>query len=157
GSDKFSIYPSIGRVLKKFNTGVHIKTAGTTWLEEIIGLAEAGNEGLAIAKEIYRNAFQRFEELSKPYATVIDIDSTKLPDPAQVAKWDGAAFADTLRHEKTNPRYNPSFRQLLHVGYKIAAEMKERYLAALTEFEDVIARNVTQNIFERHIKPIFMI
>jgi hypothetical protein len=156
GSDKFSIYPSIGQVLKKFNAGVHIKTAGTTWLEEIIGLAEAGDKGLEIAKEIYRNTFHRFEELSKPYATVIDIDPIQLPTPDQVFQWDGEAYAATLRHDKTNPRYNPNFRQLLHVGYKIAAEMKKRYLDALKEFEDVIARNVTQNIFDRHIKQIFL-
>ncbi|HEX9974122.1 MAG TPA: tagaturonate epimerase family protein [bacterium] len=156
GSDKFSIYPSIGLALKKFNAGVHIKTAGTTWLEEIIGLAEAGDKGLEIAKDIYRNAYHRFEELSKPYATVIDIDPKRLPTPDQVYQWDGATYAGTLRHDKTNPIYNPNFRQLLHVGYKVAAEMKDRYLDALKQFEDVIAINVTQNIFDRHIKPIFM-
>jgi hypothetical protein len=35
-----------------------LKTAGTTWLEEIIGLAEAGGEGLALAKEIYTEALR---------------------------------------------------------------------------------------------------
>ncbi len=53
GSDKFSLYPVIRSVLKKFNTGLHLKTAGTTWLEELIGLAEAGGDGLVIAREIY--------------------------------------------------------------------------------------------------------
>ena len=53
GSDKFSIYAPIHRALKKFDAGVHLKTAGTTWLEELIGLAEAGGEGLDLAKEIY--------------------------------------------------------------------------------------------------------
>ena len=42
GSDKFSLYPIIRRTLPKFDAGVHLKTAGTTWLEELIGLAEAG-------------------------------------------------------------------------------------------------------------------
>jgi hypothetical protein len=45
GSDKFSVYPAIHSALKKCNAGVHLKTAGTTWLEEIIGLAEAGERG----------------------------------------------------------------------------------------------------------------
>jgi hypothetical protein len=53
GSDKFSIYEPIRRALKKFDAGLHIKTAGTTWLEELIGLAEAGGDGLEMAKEIY--------------------------------------------------------------------------------------------------------
>ena len=42
GSDKFSIYGAIRRALKRHNAGLHIKTAGTTWLEELIGLAEVG-------------------------------------------------------------------------------------------------------------------
>ena len=42
GSDKFSIYRPMTKALKKFDTGLHIKTAGTTWLEELIGLALAG-------------------------------------------------------------------------------------------------------------------
>ena len=33
--------------MTKFDAGVHLKTAGTTWLEELIGLAEAGGSGLA--------------------------------------------------------------------------------------------------------------
>jgi hypothetical protein len=41
GSDKFSLYAPIRRGLSRFNAGVHLKTAGTTWLEEVIGLAEA--------------------------------------------------------------------------------------------------------------------
>ncbi|GAH66083.1 unnamed protein product, partial [marine sediment metagenome] len=41
GSDKFSIYGPIAGALKKFDAGLHLKTAGTTWLEELIGLAMA--------------------------------------------------------------------------------------------------------------------
>src|SRR5207249_1055188 len=39
GSDKFSIYAPIRRALARFDAGLHLKTAGTTWLEELIGLA----------------------------------------------------------------------------------------------------------------------
>src|SRR4051812_49082558 len=73
GSDKFSIYPAIGRAIRRTGAGLHIKTAGTTWLEELIGLALAGGEGLAIAREVYAQALARFDELCGPYATVIDI------------------------------------------------------------------------------------
>jgi hypothetical protein len=40
-----------------------VKTAGTTWLEELIGLAEAGGEGLAIAREVYAKSLQHKEAL----------------------------------------------------------------------------------------------
>ena len=156
GSDKFSIYGPIHKAITKFGTGLHLKTAGTTWLEELIGLASAGGEGLEIAKEVYACALGRYDELCEPYATVIDIDQAKLPDANTVAGWSGEQYANTLRHDQSCDTYNPHFRQLLHVGYKVAAEMGERYLDALKEFQDVIAKNVTENIFDRHLKRIFI-
>ena len=154
GSDKFSIYAAIHEATKK--SGVHLKTAGTTWLEEIIGLAEAGGDGLALAKEIYAEAYAHREELCGPYATVIDIDPKKLPQPAEVAKWTSEQYTSALRHDPRSPEYNPSFRQLLHVGFKIAAKMGPRYLKLLEANEAVIARNVTENLFDRHIAPVFL-
>ena len=156
GSDKFSIYPAIKNAIRKFDAGVHIKTAGTTWLEELIGLAEAGGEGLVIAKKVYARALERFDELCAPYATVIDINKDKLPGIVEVGNWDGPQFAAALRHDQSCDQYNVNFRQLLHVGYKVAAEMGDEYSNALEKYEDVIAQNVTENIFERHIKPIFI-
>jgi hypothetical protein len=156
GSDKFSIYRPIHAALKKFNAGVHIKTAGTTWLEEVIGLAMAGGEGLAIARKVYANALGRFDELCGPYATVINIDKKGLPEAQEVAKWSGDDFAAALRHEQSCRKYNPNFRQLLHVGYKVAAELGSEYTNALKKNEKIIAENVTTNIYERHIKPIFV-
>jgi tagaturonate epimerase len=156
GSDKFSIYAPIGATLKKFDVGLHIKTAGTTWLEELIGLAMAGGDGLAIAKEVYAKALPRFDELCAPYATVIDIDPARLPDVHDVEKWDGEHFASTLRHDPSSERYNPDLRQLLHIAYKIAAEMGTRYLDALDKHHDIIAQNVAENIYERHVRRIFM-
>ena len=156
GSDKFSIYSAIHDAVLKFDAGVHVKTAGTTWLEEIVGLAEAGGSGLAIAREVYREAYAHAEELCKPYATVIDIDYAKLPQPEEVDGWSGEQFTSALRHDQRNPAYNPSFRQLLHVGFKVAAKMGDRYLKALEENEAIVAKNVTANLFDRHIKPIFL-
>jgi hypothetical protein len=156
GSDKFSIYQAIHDGAKKFDAGVHLKTAGTNWLEELIGLAESGGNGLAIAKEIYAEALAHKDELTGPYATVIDIDDSKLPTAEEVNGWTGKQYAAALRHDQSNPAYNPSFRQLLHVGFKIAAKLGPRYLEALEANEDVVAQNVTENLWERHIKPVFL-
>lgn len=156
GSDKFSIYAPMGRALKKFGAGLHVKTAGTTWLEELIGLAMAGGDGLAIAKEVYAKALPRFDELCGPYATVIDIHRSRLPGVREVDKWDGERFASTLRHDPSCRTYNPDFRQLLHVAYKIAAEMGTRFSDALDKHSDIIAQNVAENIYERHVRRIFM-
>ena len=156
GSDKFSIYPPIRRALKKFNAGLHLKTAGTTWLEELIGLAEAGGNGLVVAREIYADAIDQMDELCIPYVTVIDIDKKKLPSKEEVNGWTSTQFVAALRHDPKCKAFNPSFRQLLHVGFKIAARMGDRYLNALKQHETIIARNVTENLFERHLKPLLL-
>jgi len=156
GSDKFSIYSAIHESMSRFSTGVHLKTAGTTWLEEIIGLAEAGGDGLTLAKEIYAQAYDHSAELCAPYATVIDIDPTRLPTPTSVSGWSSEQFTSTLRHDQSSSAYNPSFRQLLHVGFKIAAKMGRRYLDLLEANEAVIAKNVTENLYTRHIAPVFL-
>jgi hypothetical protein len=156
GSDKFSIYKPIRDAIHKFDAGVHLKTAGTTWLEELIGLAEAGGEGLKLAKEIYAEAYAHREELCAPYAAVIDIDPAKLPSPEEVNNWSSEQFVSALRHDPKSPKYNSSMRQLLHVGFKVAAKMGTRYLKLLEQMEDTVAKNVTTNLFDRHIKPLFL-
>jgi hypothetical protein len=154
GSDKFAIYGPISKVLQEFNAGVHLKTAGTTWLEELIGLAEAGGEGLAMAKEVYSQAYAQSDALCAPYASVIDIDTSQLPAPDVVQGWDSDTYVKSLRHDLSCDLYNPNLRQLLHVGYKVAAKMGDTYLQALQDHEAVISRNVTTNILDRHIKPL---
>jgi hypothetical protein len=156
GSDKFAIYRPIREVLQKFGAGVHLKTAGTTWLEELIGLAESGGEGLEAAKKIYSEAYAHKDELCAPYSSVIAIDPAKLPRPSEVGVWSSDQFVSALRHDPKNLHYNSNLRQLLHVGFKVAAKMGTRYLDLISEAKDTIAKNVTENLFERHIRPLFI-
>jgi len=115
----------------------------------------AGGDGLSIAKEVYAKALLLFGELCGPYASVIDIDTAMLPTAEQVDGWDGNTFASALQHDQSCEQYNLHVRQLLHVGYKIAAEMGTRFTDALRKHEDIIAQNVTENIYDRHISPVF--
>jgi len=156
GSDKFSLYRPIHEALGKFDAGIHLKTAGTTWLEELIGLASAGGDGLEIAKEIYAEALSRYEELCEPYASVIDINRVELPSAESLQAWNGKTFARALRHDSSCPDYNPHLRQLLHVGYKIAAEMGSRFTDALEKHATVITAGVTENLYQRHIRPLLL-
>lgn len=156
GSDKFSIYGAIARTMKKTGAGVHLKTAGTTWLEELIGLAEAGGGGLELAKKVYSEAYAHAEELCAPYAAVIDIDAGRLPEPGEVSSWTPERYVRALRHDANDPLYNPHLRQLLHVGYKVAAKLGGAYLSMLKECEASVERNVTENLFARHIRPVFL-
>lgn len=155
GSDKFAIYPEINKITKKLGAGVHVKTAGTTWLEEIIGLAEAEGDGLEMAKTVYGEAFEQRAALCGPYAAVIDIDDTRLPSVEDVRSWAADEFVRALRHDSSDKLYNADFRQLIHVGYKVAAKMGEDFYGALAEHAESVARNVTYNLYERHLKPLF--
>jgi hypothetical protein len=155
GSDKFTIYPIMAEIIKKYDKGLHVKTAGTTWLEEVIGLAVSGDEGLAVAKDIYKKALERKEELCGPYADVIDIDDDRLPSAEEVSTWSGEKYGNTLRHIPGHPDYNSNFRQLIHVGYKVAAEMGEGYTGLLEKYSDAVGGCVEENIYDRHLKRLF--
>ena len=156
GSDKFSIYEPIRKALADTGAGLHIKTAGTTWLEELIGLAEAGGEGLKLAQEVYAQAYEARAALCEPYASVIDIQESELPTPDVVNGWTSEQYVNALRHDPSCEQFNLHFRQLLHVGYKIAAKLGDRYLSMLVQFKDSVSRNVTTNLLERHMKPLFL-
>ena len=156
GSDKFSLYPIIHRVIQQTDSGIHVKTAGTTWLEELIGLAESEGEGLELAKDIYAYALSHSDELCKPYASVIDVDLSALPTETEVRRWNGTRFASAVRHVPAHPYFNASMRQLLHVSFKVAAAKGHRYTDLLAENEAIVARHVTGNIYVRHLEPIFI-
>lgn len=155
GSDKFSIYPIMAEVIAKHNKGLHVKTAGTTWLEEVIGLAVAGGDGLKLAKRIYEQSYTRREELCAPYADVIDIDPDQLPTVEEVNSWTSEKYANTLRHIPEHPDYNSNFRQLIHVAYAVAAKMGNEYTDLLVKHADVIGGCVEENIYDRHLKRLF--
>jgi hypothetical protein len=153
GSDKFSLYAPIRRAMETFDAGLHMKTAGTTWLEEVIGLCEAGGEAVELVKELYRRAWERKDELAAAYAAVIHV--TNPPRPEAISAMSGPELAAAVRHDRSNPRYNPELRQLFHIAYKIAAEMGDDYYNMLDAHEEIIAAHVTGNIYERHLKPVF--
>ncbi len=156
GSDKFSIYPVINRLIKKYNAGLHLKTAVTTWLEELIGLAEGGVDGFTFVKKIYKEAMGRYDELTEPYSTVLNIDISALPTMGNLQLWSSEEFVDALRHNPMNFRYNKHLRQLLHTAYKIAAEHNDEFYSLLNKHEAVVGKNVKDNILNRHLKPLFL-
>ncbi len=154
GSDKFAIYDGVAAILKRHDAGVHVKTAGTTWLAEVEGLIEAGGDGLAMAKTLYAEALDHIDELCAPYATVLDVQREALPAAATVEAWDAPSFRDALLHDSACPRYNPNLRQLMHVAYKLAAKKGGSWFYLLEAHRGIVSRRVTANI-DRHIRLIF--
>jgi len=156
GSDKFSLYPYIHELLDRYDAGVHLKTSGTTWLEELIGLALSGNDGLSMVKAIYEQAYGRYEELTQPYAPVVDIEKDQLPYPEAFCEWTGQIIAAKLEHNPDSLEFDPQIRQFLHCSYKIAAEQGEDFIRHLQQNKNLVADRVTYNLYERHIKPLFV-
>jgi len=156
GSDKFSLYPIIRKIIRQHDKGIHIKTAGTTWLEELIGLSLSDSKAVGLVKKIYEKAYLKKEQLCEPYKTVIEVTPEMLPKPEEVENWTGQQLANAISHNPQHPEFNPSLRQLLHVGYKIAADLGEEYTQAIQKNAEIIGQCVTLNLFERHIKPLFL-
>jgi len=86
---------------------------------------------------------------------VIDIKQQELPTAAEVDQWGSEKFANTLRHIPGHPDYNANFRQLIHVGYKIAAENGTKYTDLLDKHHDLVGSCVEENLFDRHLKRLF--
>lgn len=156
GSDKFSLYPHMKKLIKEHDMGLHLKTSGTTWLEELIGLAESGGDGLKMVQDIYKAAYSRYDELTKPYLPVIDIVESDLPDPSEFSRWTGRQIADAIEHNPDNPKFQSGLRQFFHCSYKIAAEQGDSFTKLLIDNRSKISNRVTDNLYKRHIKPLFV-
>ncbi|MCI6907956.1 MAG: tagaturonate epimerase family protein [Eubacteriales bacterium] len=98
GSDKFSVFPCVGRETR----GVfHVKTAGTNWLEAMRVVAE---HDPALYREIHRFALASFDEARAYYHVTTDL--TKIPD------------VDTLSDAELPALFTQNdARQLIHITY----------------------------------------
>jgi hypothetical protein len=57
---------------------------------------------------------------------------------------------------QSDKRFDPGMRQLVHVAFRVAAAMGGRYYEALDRHEAAVSRNVTANLWERHLIPLFI-
>jgi len=135
GSDEFCLYEGIGEIVRREDAGLHLKTVGTTWLEEIVGLAESGGDGLAMAREAYRAAYDSIDEVMAPYPSVMDIDRARLPSPSDVDKWESGDLVAALWHGRSD----------------------SPFLDALGRHEESASRNVTMNLWERHLRSLVVV
>lgn len=135
GSDKFSVYP----VVKKITDGdIHIKTAGTFFLEEVRLLAKVKPEEF---KKIFQFSKEVFETERTSYSLSTDLKN--IPD---LNKLGGEEIFELLHTEKGNK----DLRQVLHVSYgKILTDP-----VFLKSLESTLKcyENELYKIFSLHIK-----
>lgn len=106
GSDKFSVFPSVGKETRgKF----HVKTAGTNWLEamKLIAIKDP-----ALYREVHKYALSVFDEATKYYHVTTDL--TKIP------------CVDCLSDEQLPDLFkNNDSRQLIHITYGLILNEKK--------------------------------
>ncbi|MFB6291590.1 MAG: tagaturonate epimerase family protein [Candidatus Bipolaricaulia bacterium] len=98
GSDKFSIYPYFAEYLGE---GVHVKTAGTSYLEAIRLVAEKNPD---LFRKVHAFALERFDEDRATYH--VETDLSKVPGPEELPDED---LPDLLDEDDS--------RQVFHVTY----------------------------------------
>ena len=136
GSDKFSVFPIIG----KLSGGrFHIKTAGTNWLEAMKLIAKCEPE---LYREVHKFALERFEDAKKYYVVTTDI--TKIPDLS--------ALSDDQLPQLFE---NNDARQLIHITYGFILSEKDadgkfvyrdRLYAAWHKYRDEYKKLLTEHI-----------
>ena len=136
GSDKFSVFPSIGRESRGI---FHVKTAGTNWLEAMRVIAQVDP---ALYRAVHNYALVAFDEACKYYHVTTDL--SKIPAVDSIA--DG---------ELPKLFENNDSRQLIHITYGLILGKKnsdgsfafrDKLYQIWREHEDVYAQAL-----ERHI------
>jgi hypothetical protein len=130
GSDKFSVFPAVGRLS---GGRFHLKTAGTSWLEALRVVADADP---ALFRRLYALAMQRYANARKLYHVTPDLAA--LPGPGALSDADGRALLD-----------DTNARRVLHITYGemlAVAELKSALFQVLTARTADYAR-----VLEKHI------
>jgi hypothetical protein len=105
GSDKFSVFPSIGKETRGI---FHVKTAGTNWLEAMRVVAAVDP---ALYREVHKYALSAFDEAQQYYHVTTDL--SKIPN------------IDTLKDAELPNLFNQNdARQLIHITYGLILNKK---------------------------------
>jgi hypothetical protein len=136
GSDKFSVFPHMGKLTEG---GLHLKTAGTSWLEAVRLVASVSP---SLYREMHRWALAKFGEASKLYHVTTDLN--RIPK-----------LEELRDQELPNLLDREDSRQLLHITYGYLLNAKDgrgRYL-----FKDKLYQILSQyeedywSLLEQHI------
>jgi hypothetical protein len=134
GSDKFAVYPAVGRHTRgRF----HLKTSGTSWLESLRVVAERRPE---LYRLIHRKAFEYFPEALKKYHITADVEAIPALDNL------GDAELPRLLDD-------PNCRQLLHISYGGLlndTEVREPLFRTLHE-EEAAYYDALERHFDKHL------
>ena len=134
GSDKFSIYPIVARHTRGL---VHLKTAGTSYLEALRAVAQVEP---ALFREILTHAIERYPEDRATYHVSARLTEVPAPDTLSDAELPGLL-------EQFDAR------QVLHVTFgSVLDRFGNQLLPVLRQHEGVYYR-MLESHFQRHLSP----
>jgi hypothetical protein len=145
GSDKFSVYSIAAELTRGL---VHLKTAGTSYLEALRTIANLDTDGAALLREIYAFGRERYEIDRASYHVSATLDKAPLPE----------SLTDT---ELPGLLEQFDARQILHVtfGSTLTAQdasgqprFKNRLLTLLRTHPDDYSQTIEKH-FIRHLAP----
>ncbi len=134
GSDKFSVYPIIGKLT---DMRVHVKTAGTSWLEAVHTISHVDTD---LFRTMVAQAKNYIPEALKLYH--ITADFSKVPDPKELSDSELYRFLEEIES-----------RQMLHIcfGYLLFDPLiREKFFQTLADHEEYHYETVKQHML-RHI------
>ncbi|MCC5907190.1 MAG: hypothetical protein JJU13_13345 [Balneolaceae bacterium] len=141
GSDKFSVYEVIGSL---GGGVVHVKTAGTSYLEALRTIAEADPE---FFREILEFSLGRFETDKKTYHISAGVD--KVPDPESL---DEKGLLGLLDDDDARQVLHVTFGSVLSGDLPEAKHYKTRLMQVLEENEELHEKNLYAH-FKKHLNP----
>ncbi|MCX6543670.1 MAG: tagaturonate epimerase family protein [Acidobacteria bacterium] len=144
GSDKFSIYAAVATHTRGI---VHVKTAGTSWLEALRTLAATDPP---LFRELYRFARGRYDDDRASYHVSARLDAMPDPDKGTLSDEQLPALLDHFHA-----------RQVLHVTFGSiltatapagTGRFSDRIMAGLRAHSEAYAGNLERH-FLRHLAP----
>ena len=137
GSDKLSVYPSVG---KRTGGRLHLKTAGTSWLEAIRVVARTDT---SLYRLIHAKTLEYYPTALKSYHITADINTVP-----SIANMSDADLPSLLDH--------PAWRQFLHISYggllndaELGPQLRRFLFDHEEEYLDGLERH-----FRRHLEAL---
>lgn len=141
GSDKFSVYKMIGTIP---GGNVHVKTAGTSYLEALRTVAETNPQ---LFLEILEFSMERFESDKKTYQISGRPENISIPDSENED-----LLKDLLNDDDTRQVLHVAYGSVLHGQGEISSRFKKKLMDELSEHEDLYEANLEHH-FDKHLTP----
>ena len=146
GSDKFSVYPIITDAVEAAGGAVHLKTAGTSYLEALRALAEVDIE---LFREIAAVACSRYEEDRATYH--VSGEASDVPEPGSITTETAQGLLD---HDGARQVFHVTYGSALHAecsrGGTLGEALKDTLVSSPRNEEvhmEALARH-----FRRHLE-----